>query len=193
MTRYATFILLAFAVAACGQPLVKASSTARYTVTASLMQKPGEDLRACTFIPLPLPPIGCGGVSISGLDILTLPDETRYRNGVVSAGTYRLVGTWGSGQLVLTAQPSPARANDLTPMPSCSQDPYERSPTDTPQGQRLMADSQVLKDRGIEPLQFYMCRQVLFVVVAVADQPTVDFMTSRYAPASIAGWLHPVP
>jgi len=109
MARYAIFILLAFGLTACARPPVNAGSTMRYTVTASLMQKPGEGPRACTFIPLPLPPIGCGGVSVSGLNIGALPDATRYGNGVVSAGTYRLVGTWSSGRLVLTTPPSPAR------------------------------------------------------------------------------------
>lgn len=185
--RPLTAALLALGLAACG--LMPTADTQRYTVTTSLMQKPGELPRACSGMALPLPPIGCGGADIVGVDLQTLPDARRYSNGVISAGTYRLVGTWEHGALHLVEPPAAAVQTAATPLPNCAQSGYEGSPTDVLQGQRLMADEDMLNARGIVVLQFYMCQADLFVVVAVADATIVDFMQSRYAPVKVAGWL----
>lgn len=190
--RRAAVVALLIGVSACGQAYVNWSGGTRYTVTTSLMQKPGEAPRACSFIPLPLPPIGCGGASVADLDLMSLPDARRYSNGVVSVGVYQLVGVWQDGELHLTEAPSTAAGSETTPQPSCAQNPVEPSPTDEPQGQKLMHDDALLKSRGIVVISFGMCRGFLFIVVAVADPATVDFMTSRYAPAKVAGWLQPL-
>jgi hypothetical protein len=34
-----------------------------------------------------------------------------------------------------------------------------------------------------------MCKESLFMVVPVADEATVDFLTSRYGDVKVAGWL----
>lgn len=163
-----------------------------YTVTTDLMQKPGELAVACAFAPLPLPPIGCGGPKVADIDLQSISGSERYRNGVVSVGTMRLVGTWDAGMLRLTTPPQPSSQRDRTPIPECTQNPNEPSPTTTPQGERLIGDETILIARGIQVIGFYVCQQALFVVVAVADAPTVDFMTARYAPIRLAGWLRPV-
>ncbi len=157
------------------------------------MQKPGELARACSFIPLPLPPIGCGGAPITGVDIRSLPDAQVYRNGVVGAGMYRLVGTWQSGSLHLTKAPLRAPINAGTPLPNCAQNNADaEGPDALPQGRKLMDEEETIAQHGIVLLGFGMCQGILFVEVAVADKDTVDFLTSRYAPVKVGGWLQPV-
>jgi len=181
------------AVSACGQAGAWSPGQApHYTVTTSLMQKPGERAVACFAMPLPEPPIGCGGPPVVGLDLHTLPGFQRYRNGVESVGMMRLIGIWEAGELRLTARPQPESATDLTPTPRCDQTPADASPDTTPEGRKLMSDESLLNARGIQVLEFYVCKQALFVVVSVADKPTVDFMNVRYAPVQIAGWMRPV-
>jgi len=192
MTRCATLILLVFGLAACGQPIVNAGAATRYTVTAFMMQRPAAPAIVCWGMPLPDPPIGCGGPPVADLDLSTMPDAHRYRNGVVAVGTYRLVGTWSAGSLHLTEAPTPAPASDRTRLAECSQDVNERSPTDVPQGEKLIADEDLLRSQGILVLELYMCHDRLFAGVAVADQETVDFLNARYGPIKVAGWLQPV-
>ncbi len=192
MTRFAILIVLALTLAACGQPFVNAGSATRYTVTASLMQRPAEPAIVCWGMPLPDPPIGCGGPPVADLDLSTMPDAHRYRNGVVGVGTYRVVGTWRDGSLHLTEAPKPAPDNARTPLAECSQEVGERSPTDVPQGQKLIADENQLRSEGILVLELYMCHDRLFAGVAVADKHTVDLLNARYGPMQVAGWLQPV-
>jgi hypothetical protein len=104
----------------------------------------------------------------------------------------RLVGSWDAGELTLTAPPQPASDKDSTPMPRCDQTPADGAPDTTPEGRKLMSDENLLNAKGIQLLEFYECKQALFVVVSVADKPTVDFMNGRYAPVHVAGWLRPV-
>ena len=188
-TTLAVAVLL---TAACGQARAGNTQTL-YTVTTGLMQKPGDVPRACSFVPLPLPPIGCGGVPISGLDLHSLPDAQTYRNGVVSAGTHRLVGTWEAGALHLTQPPVPASPTSVTPLPSCGQTAGDtEGPDALPQGRKLMDEEQMILQHGIVMLGFGVCQGVLFVEVAVADKDTVDYLTSRYAPVKVGGWLQPL-
>ena len=64
------------------------TSGPRYTVNASLMQKPGSEPVACNVILSSLPPAGCGGVVVHGLEIETLPGLTRYGNGLMHTKAY---------------------------------------------------------------------------------------------------------
>lgn len=140
-------------------------------------------------MPLPDPPIGCGGPEVVGIDLQTLPGFQRYRNGVESVGTMHLIGTWEAGVLTLIQPPEGASAKDSTPTPRCAQTPADPGPDSTSEGRKLMSDEDLLKARGIQVLEFFVCQQALFIVVSVADTATVEFMNDRYAPVRVAGWL----
>src|SRR2546421_3168287 len=98
-TRALTGLVLVAAVACGGQPLFKAHGKPEYEVTTTLMQKPRGPVVACHAIPLPDPPIGCGGITVRGFDINQGPGAHTYPNGVRSTGPVRLVGTWSGSSL----------------------------------------------------------------------------------------------
>ena len=188
--RRVLIAVLMMSCSACGYAgIAGVRQSPLYTVTTSLMQKPGQNAVACFAMPLPYPPIGCGGPEVVGVDLQTLPGFQRYRNGVVSVGTVRLVGSWRAGTLALTQPPESASPKDITPVPQCAQTSADPAPDGTPEGRKLMSDPDVLKTRGIQVLEFYVCQQALFVVVSVADNATVKFMSETYAPVKVAGWL----
>jgi hypothetical protein len=83
-----------------------------------------------------LPPAGCGGAVVRGLDPMTVPGAERFPNGTVTTPSVRLVGTWDGTALTPTEPPvlaertyagSPAPA---IPGPSCAEPeggwPYDR-------------------------------------------------------------------
>ena len=192
MSRWLAWISVALALMACGPGRVAGAghpSGPNYTVTSNLMQKPGQDPVVCSFTPLPYPPIGCGGPSVANLDLATMADARRYSNGVVEVGTYRLVGTWKGGALHLTETPVSVSPSAHTPTPDCAQTTTDPSPDVTPEGRKLMDEEKLIEQHGIVLLESMMCQGALFVVVAVADADTIDFMTNRYAPVKVAGWL----
>jgi len=184
-------VVLAATCVACGKAAANPSEL--YTVTSIVMQKPGEAPHACFAVPLPEPPIGCGGPALDRADISTMPGFTKYRNGVEASGMVRLVGTWDSRQLTLTRPPEAAATTDQTQAPNCAQDGSEpQGPGLPPMMQGVADDSPALEVRGIQVLEMYMCKKSLFMVVPVADQATVDFLTSRYGNVKVDGWLLPV-
>ncbi len=191
MSQWLALICVALALMACGTGRVASAvepAGPKYTVTSNLMQKPGQEAVVCSFTPLPEPPIGCGGPSVANLDLATMSDAHRYSDGVVEVGTYRLVGTWEGGSLHLTETPVAANPSAHTPTPGCAQTTADPSPDATPEGRKLMDEEELIQQHGIVLLEF-MCQGALFVVVAVADADTIDFMTNRYAPVKVAGWL----
>jgi len=178
---------------ACGQVATVGTAPPLYSVTATVMQKPGEAPHACFGTPLPYPPIGCGGPDLRGVDMLTVRGVTRYSNGVLATGALRLVGTWDGHALTLTRPPESAAATDVTRMPQCAQEPGTSSSDPIPQVMKeVMADEGLLRSHGIQLLEFYPCKNTVFLGLAVADSQSVDFLTSRYGHVEVAGWLQPV-
>jgi len=167
-------------------------SPALYTVTSTVMQKPGEPPRACASTPLPYPPIGCGGRALRGLDLLTIHGVTRYRNGVLATSMLHIVGTWDGHDLTLTRPPDTAAMADATPMPpgQCPSQPSQV--VSPPLMQRVMSDNALLNAQGIQLLEFGPCGDALFMVVVVADRDSVRFLTNRYGAVQVAGWLKPI-
>jgi hypothetical protein len=189
--RLPVLIVLVATCVACGSAAAHPSGL--YAVTSIVMQKPGEAPRACFAVPLPEPPIGCGGPALDHTDISTMPGFTNYRNGVRASGMVRLVGTWDSQKLTLTRAPEAAAITDQTQAPNCAQDGSEpQGPGLPPMMQKVADDSSTLEAHGIQVLEMYMCKNSLFMVVPVADQPSVDFLTSRYGNVKVDGWLLPV-
>ena len=181
---------LLLAAGACGAP---SGPTNLYTVTSDVMQKPGELPHACAAIPLPYPPIGCGGVDIGGLDLSAVRGVTVYRNGVRATGTIRLVGSWDGRHLNLSEPPEPRVVRDATPIPLCAQRPGTSSADPMPPVMaRVKDDDALLRSNGVMVLEFGPCNGAVFFGVAVADRKTVDFLTRRYGHVEIGGWLQPV-
>jgi hypothetical protein len=193
--RTAAAALLIASLGACGQVAHSPSPPPLYTVTAIVMQRPGDPPRACAAMPLPWPPIGCGGAVVRGLDLLTMPGVTRYPNGVLSSGTLRLVGTWDGQALTLTRSPEAASTGDSTPLPltPCTTDTVQPEPGQfAPMVKKVIDDEAMLKARGIQVLEFGGCGDSVTMTVVVADPATVAFLRQRYPGAQVAGWLHQV-
>ena len=192
--RTVACVILVTAIAGCGR-FGAAVSGPLYTVTASVMQKPGERPHACAAIPLPYPPIGCGGPDVRGLDLATMAGVIRYRNGVHAIGVVRLVGTWDGQALVLTRAPVSAKPADATQLRACQQPFGFTGSSEMPaMMQRLMSDEQVLKSRGLLLLEFGPCDESsYFVIIPVADSKSVAWLNERYGPTlRVYGWLQPV-
>ena len=195
MATRTPWVLLACVMAgtSCAIPAIGPAAEPLYTVTATVMAVPGKTVNACAFEPLPYPPIGCGGAQVVGLDLASAPGAHTYRNGVVETGLVRLVGVWKQGVLNLTSPPTAASPKDATPTPQCAQDQGDAEvPNPPPWAQSILSDDALLKAHSIQLLGFYVCQGSLFIAVTVADRETVDFLTKRYAPARVAGWLRPV-
>jgi hypothetical protein len=197
VARHVRWAALALFVAgvSCGASAGNPTTSAElYTVTTTVMQKPGEAPHACNGVPLPYPPIGCGGPDVLGLDLATMRGATRYVNGVRETGMLRLVGTWNGRALVLTQPPTTASLTSGTVTHTCDQ-PYGFTSEGTPpMMQRLLSDTRLLADRGIQLLQFGPCSEsTYFVVVPVADADTVNYMAARYGPTlKVYGWFEPI-
>ena len=203
MTRPAGLVLVLAIVAwtACSDLRI---GEQLYTVTTTVMlgecdsasnspcRKPGQLPVACFATPLSYAPIGCGGVDLEGLDPRSVPGSVTYSNGVVATKTLTLVGTWTGDALVLTDGAQIAKDTDHTPLPQCHQTPADGEGGITPQMRAVLNDGKVLRAHHIQMLEFGMCQGALFLIVAVATPDTVDFLTRRYAPARVAGWLRPL-
>jgi hypothetical protein len=113
----------------CGQVVAgggaPAAAAPLWTVDATLLQTAGQPLTACFVILTSLPPAGCSGVALRGVDTAPLPDVTQFGSGTLSTGPVRVTGTYADGVLTVTRQPqavlSPSPQPE-TPSPpvSCS-------------------------------------------------------------------------
>ncbi len=189
------FVLLAVLIGAtCAGPLVaQPGPPTLYTVTATVMQTPGQAPHACFAMPLPYPPIGCGGPDLRAFGLLTMGGITRYRNGVLATGMLRLVGTWDGQALTLTRPPESRTASEATRMPGCAQEPGQAASDPIPPVMKqVMADDALLRSHRIQLLEFYPCKNTVFLGLAVADSRSVAFLTNRYGHVEVAGWLQPV-
>lgn len=89
----------------------------RWTGTATLLRRPGGPLLLRGGgVAESLPPAGCGGVEVRGLDDPASLPGVRSRNGVLwSDDLVRMVGTWDGRVLTLTEPPTAAAQPLLTP------------------------------------------------------------------------------
>ncbi|MBK5307869.1 MAG: hypothetical protein JJD92_14385 [Frankiaceae bacterium] len=96
-----------------------------WTGTATLLQTPDGQLTLCGGAVLTsLPPAGCGGAAVRGLDPMTVEGAKRYQNGSITTPSVRLVGTWDGQALTVTqppvtAQPQAPDPEPDIPGPSC--------------------------------------------------------------------------
>ena len=186
--------LAIIAVVACGGGGRAAVGASLYSVTSTAMQVPGSEPQACFAMPLPLPPIGCGGVELRGLEMGRLPGVVRYSNGVTETrDAFQFVGTWDGQALTLMRPPSAASQDQASRIPECAQEPGQSAGGPMPPlMQRVIDDQALLKSKGIQLLEFYPCTGSVFLGLVVADQQSIDFLTGRYGEVEIGGWLQPV-
>jgi photosystem II stability/assembly factor-like uncharacterized protein len=165
----------------------------RYTVTTSLMAAKGGPLNACFAMPLPLPPIGCGGVEVANVDVASIPGVVTYANGTVGTPIVKLVGTWDGHVFRLTEQPRPATPGESTEAKLVPQAPPIAS-KESPQQvvEHLKQDTSDLQKRGIIVFAFGAAADGVEMTVAVADDKTVQYLFDRYGRVYIKGWLQPV-
>jgi hypothetical protein len=178
--RVVAYVVLLIAVGGCAHFGPAALSGPLYTVTSEVMQKSGDAPVACFAIPLPYPPIGCGGVALRRIDLLTMPGVTVYRNGVRATAVLRMVGTWDGHALSLTRSPGTTRTEEATRLPTCADTPGRSSADPLPPVmQRVIDDDASLRAQGVQLLEFGPCRDSVFFVVPVADSTTVELLTRR--------------
>lgn len=100
-----------------------------WTGTATLLQTPDGRLTLCGGGILDsLPPAGCGGPRVLGLDPMTVEGAERFDNGTVTTPSVRLVGTWDGTALTVTQpaerrDPDAGTPPDAIPGPSCPEPP----------------------------------------------------------------------
>src|SRR5437764_2536937 len=147
--RVGTLALLV-AVAACGAPSVVPAGP-HYEVVAPMLQVQGHPLMACYMILSSLPPAGCGGVPVRGLDVGVMGGITRFHNGTIQTPTVRLVGVWDGHVLTLAERPQSTTARGTEPAPV-----DEAPPADAEGGvfERIQADMPRLQQQGVQILSF---------------------------------------
>ena len=184
--------MLGFGLVAAGLGVLGAGSSGpaaiRYELNAPLLATGGR-VFACFSDALMGPAAGCGGIEVKGVDISQVPDGGGD-HGLPWSQTMRLVGTWDGQALTLTEAPQPAQTAPGLPQP-CPQDFTPQPGFDSIQLQIEVAKA--LRNRGIDVLMSTGCGgDTVGVVVPVADEATVSWLTSRYH-ARVVGWLRPLP
>jgi hypothetical protein len=159
----------------------------RYELNAPLLAT-GTRFFAC-FSDALMDPAACGGIEVKSVDISQVPDGGGD-HGLPWSHPMRLVGTWDGQALTLTEAPQPAQTAPGLPQP-CTQDFSPQPGFDSTQMQIEVADA--LRNRGIDVLMSTGCDGMkVGVVVPVADDATVDWLTTYYR-VYVVGWLRRVP
>lgn len=164
-----------------------------YEVSAPALSVTGGPVYACFAILESWPPTGCGGVVVRGLDIERVAGVQRYPDGTLATPSLHLVGSWDGRVLTLTEPPRPATP---TPLPdACTQVAgFTESPEEFARQTQINGINRDGNDRPILILATLPCDETTIgAVLAVADDNTIKWLTSHYAPIKIAGWLTPVP
>jgi photosystem II stability/assembly factor-like uncharacterized protein len=164
----------------------------RYTVVTSLMSAKGGPLNACYATPLPYPPIGCGGVEVTNVDVAAIPGVVTYKNGTVSTPAVMLVGTWDGQALHLTEQPQQTTLTGTQPQLIAQAPPPSTGKSVSQLMDELRRDNESLRKRGIVMLSWGQAKDGVAVTLAVADPQSVQYMYDTYGRIYIMGWLQPV-
>jgi hypothetical protein len=160
----------------------------RYELSAPLLVT-GSLVFAC-FSDALMDPATCGGIEVRGVDVSQIPSAGGDRGGWPLSPAMRLVGTWDGHALTLTERPQLAAQAYGLPEP-CRPESGSPPGLDSIPMQREV--SEALRTRGVEVLMSTGCDSTTIgVVVPVADDATVSWLTSHYR-AKIAGWLQPLP
>jgi hypothetical protein len=131
----------------------------------------------------------CGGIEVKGVDISQVPDGGGD-HGSPWSQPMRLVGTWDGQALTLTEAPQTAQTPPgLAPL--CTQDFNSQPEPDSMQRQIEVIDA--LRSRGVDVLESAGCgRATVGVLVVVADDATVDWITKHYR-VNVVSWMRRLP
>jgi hypothetical protein len=165
----------------------------RYEVTAELLLANDGKVYACYLYAQAFPPTACGGIEIRGVDFSQIPNVDGYPSGGQGSPPRRLVGTWDGQALTLTEPPHPAATAMGLPQPCQQEVGFDGAP-----GMRLLKqvdnDWEALRARGIDLLETMPCDSTTVgIVLVVANDQAVGWLTSHYRPIKVAGWLRPLP
>jgi photosystem II stability/assembly factor-like uncharacterized protein len=169
-------------------------SGTHYTVTTTLMTDRRGRIVACHINPLPMPPILCGGVTVTNVDLGSIPGTQTYSNGVVETPRVRMVGTWDGHVLRLIEQPQVTTAPGTQPQPVTQAPPASATRPGHDVFAELTRDDSSLRERGIVLLEWGQGSEYVlpYVILAVADARSVQYLYETYGPMKISGWLQPV-
>ena len=183
---------LGFGLLAAALGVVGAGSSGpaaiRYELNAPLLATGGR-VFACFSDALMDPAAGCGGIEVKGVDVSQVPDGGGD-HGSPWSQPMRLVGTWDGQALTLTEAPQSAQTPPELP-PLCTQDFNSQSEPDSTPRQIEVIDA--LQSRGVDVLESAGCdRATVGVLVVVADDATVDWITTHYR-VNVVSWLRRLP
>lgn len=125
----AVVVPLSAAVRGADSPAGPAPSPRLWSGTATLLQTPDGTLTLCGGAVLDsMPPAGCGGAPVTGLDPMSVEGAHRHPNGTVTTPSVRVVGTWDGDALTPTRPVEPAepvaQGDEVgIPGPSCPEPP----------------------------------------------------------------------
>lgn len=161
----------------------------RYELSAPLVVTAGGRVFACFSWDL-MAVDSCGGIEVKGVDVSHIPSVGADPGGRPFSPPMRLVGTWDGTALTLTESPQPAQKEPGLPQP-CAADATSEPGPDPIRLQIQVIDA--LATRGIHVLMSTGCGgDTVGVVVPVADDATVDWLTRHYR-VKVVGWLRRLP
>ena len=171
------------------------SNTGLFTVTATLLSVKGGPVYACRILEWSLPPAGCTGVEVQGVDIRSVEGVQYYGQGTLVTPTLKLVGRWEPPVLVSTQAPIPSSLSTQPHILSAGR-PQSFSPgmpSDADAvAQRLKGDLAFLRGQGILVDGFGWDGTNLDVVLIEGDRSTAQYLTGRYGRIKIEAWLEPI-
>jgi hypothetical protein len=165
-----------------------AATTPRYTVVAPVLYRTtiGRPM-ACLAMLTSLPPAGCSGVPVEGYDFTRVAGLVRFGAMGWQTPQLRLVGTWNGHALTLTRTPVPVTTHRPEPSPlAACHDPTSSQAS-------ALARRITRAHVRIHMLELSPCGDTVWVLVAIADRPTISFIHGHFGSSvKIAGWLRPV-
>jgi hypothetical protein len=194
--RIALMAVLATALIACSSapPAQRPTSTfpspqaTEYAVVTTLATDKKGATKICAAIFLTEPP-QCEGIALRGIDVRTIPGNRPERDGSRWVSAVRITGTWDGHAITATRSAEVVDQKYSTRIQDCSAGPSE---VEDPIQLRMQKDWEALINRGIYVIDSKPCKDGVQVTVAIADPPTVSYMTNTYGPRYVLGWFQPL-
>jgi hypothetical protein len=162
------------------------SSPRSYEVVAPVLylRRVGRPM-ACLNVLLSLPPAGCGGVPVRGYDFERSDGLVRFGAMGWQTPPLHIVGTWDGRALAVTSVAAASRSAEAQPDAPKACDGSRTTPSS-----RRLAAAITRDHRRLHLLALQPCRTTVWVLVAVADRPTVSIIRRQFgARVMISGWL----
>jgi hypothetical protein len=175
-------------VVVSNSPAPEKASLLKYTIVALVLYRTTmKTPMACLAILTSLPPAGCSGVPVTGYDFTRLAGLVRFGPMGWETPQLRLVGTWNGHALTLPRTPVPVTTHRPEPSPPAAC--HDHTTSDASALARRITRAHV----RIHMLELNPCGNSVWLLVAVADQPTVSHVRGHFGGRVIVnGWLRPV-